>query len=204
MTVAAPVFRRGDRQARPRPAFKWLAGGLAAIGIFLIGDGLYIKAKAALAQVLLERAWAQTLETGSAVKPWSWADTWPVARITVPRLGRSAIVLNGTSGQALAFGPGLIAAGPRPGDPGLAVIAAHRDTHFRFLKHIRTGDRILLTHADGTELAFEIRETGIVDANDSGLYQDGGTPRLALVTCWPFDAKTHGPKRFVAIAERID
>src|SRR5262245_47098453 len=80
--------------------------GLAAAVLFiaslvLIGQGLWIHAKALLAQVLLERAFAVTLETGQDTKPWSWADTWPVARITVPRLGKGAIALNGSSGQAL-------------------------------------------------------------------------------------------------------
>ena len=46
--------------------------------------------------------------TGRPVKPWSWADTWPVARIIVPRIGRSAIALAGASGQALAFGLGVL------------------------------------------------------------------------------------------------
>jgi sortase A len=30
-----------------------------------------------LAQVLLERAFAETITSGRAVKPWPWADTWP-------------------------------------------------------------------------------------------------------------------------------
>ena len=79
---------------------------LALIGIILFGDGAYIHAKAWLAQVLLERAFDRSVATGEVVRPWSWADTWPVARIEVRRIGASAIVLEGTSGQALAFGPG--------------------------------------------------------------------------------------------------
>src|ERR1043166_2831899 len=79
--------------------------GLALAGVVLIGQGAYIHAKALVAQVLLERAFAQTRATGKDVKPWSWADTWPVARLEFPRIGRSAIVLNGSNGQALAFGP---------------------------------------------------------------------------------------------------
>ena len=63
---------------------------LALAGLVLVGQGLWIHAKALLAQVLLERAFAQTLQTGHDVKPWSWADTWPVARVELPRLGRSA------------------------------------------------------------------------------------------------------------------
>ncbi|MFW8121104.1 hypothetical protein, partial [Klebsiella pneumoniae] len=53
----------------------------ALIGLILFGQGAYIHGKALLAQVLLERAFARTIATGQPVKPWSWADTWPVARI---------------------------------------------------------------------------------------------------------------------------
>ena len=57
----------------------------AALGMLFLGQGLWIKAKAELAQILLERAFTQSIATGQPVKPWSWADTWPVARISVPR-----------------------------------------------------------------------------------------------------------------------
>ena len=79
---------------------------LAITGLALFGQGAYIHAKALVAQVLLERAFDESIASGHPVKPWSWADTWPVARIEVKRLHASTIVLAGTSGQALAFGPG--------------------------------------------------------------------------------------------------
>src|SRR5262247_3918085 len=81
---------------------------LAAAGLVLFGQGAYIHAKALLAQALLQRAFTETIATGRDTKPWSWADTWPVARIEVKRIGASAIVLAGSSGQALAFGPGHV------------------------------------------------------------------------------------------------
>src|SRR5665648_222137 len=119
-----------------RPPLSRLAIAVAAlsalIGVGLIGKGATIYAKAILAQILLERAFERSLAAGEPVKPWSWADTWPVARIEVPRIGASAIVLKGGSGQALAFGPGLLDGTPAPGEAGSSVIAAHRDTHFSF------------------------------------------------------------------------
>ena len=96
---------------------------LALVGTILFGDGAYIHAKAWLAQVLLERAFAQSIATGQPTKPWSWADTWPVARIEVKRIGASAIVLEGTSGQALAFGPGHIHQTVDAGERGVAVLS---------------------------------------------------------------------------------
>ena len=46
---------------------------LALAGLVLFGQGLWIHAKAMLAQILLERAFAQSLASGQPVKPWSWA-----------------------------------------------------------------------------------------------------------------------------------
>jgi sortase A len=122
---------------------------LAIVGAILFGQGVYIHAKATLAQVLLQRAFAETIATGHAVKPWPWADTWPEARITVKRIGASAIVLAGSSGQALAFGPGHVERTADAGERGVAVYAAHRDTHFRFLKDVAVGDEIDVTRHDG-------------------------------------------------------
>src|SRR4249919_3433693 len=122
---------------------------LALTGLILLGQGSYIHAKALLAQVLLERAFTQSIATGRETKPWSWADTWPVARIEVKRIHASAIVLAGSSGQALAFGPGHVEHTPDAGERGVAVYSAHRNTHFRFLRDVAIGDEIDVTRSDG-------------------------------------------------------
>src|SRR5258708_15577361 len=115
---------------------------LALAGLIPLGQGSHIHAKAILAQILLEQAFTQTITTGHPTKPWSWADTWPIARIEVKRIHASAIVLAGSSGQALAFGPGHVELTPDAGERGVAVYSSHRDTHFRFLKDIAPGDEI--------------------------------------------------------------
>src|ERR1700681_3600252 len=138
------------------------AAVLTLAGLVLVGQGVWIHAKALLAQVLLERAFAQTLMTGKNVKPWSWADTWPVARIDIPRLGKSAIVLNGSSGQALAFGPGHVERTPDAGGPGTAGSPAHRDPHFAFIGDIRTGDEIRVTGRDGAVFRYRATATAVV------------------------------------------
>jgi sortase A len=176
----------------------------ALAGVWLVGDALYIHAKAMLAQVLLERAFAASIATGDAVKPWSWADTWPVARIEVPRLGARAIVLAGGSGQALAFGPGHVERTPDPGDDGTAVYAAHRDTHFAFLKDVGAGDEIVVTRRDGERLRFRVTDTKVVRWDASGIDPAAPGRHLALATCWPFDSALPGPLRFVVLAELVE
>ncbi|QPF91609.1 class GN sortase [Bradyrhizobium commune] len=177
---------------------------LALVGTILFGDGAYIHAKAWLAQLLLERAFDRSVATGQAVKPWSWADTWPVARIEVKRIGASAIVLAGTSGQALAFGPGHLNQTVDAGERGVAVYAAHRDTHFRFLRNVAIGEVIEITRADGRHFRYRADASNVVRFDASGI--DPATPgyELALTTCWPFDAITPGPERYILHATLIE
>jgi len=183
---------------------KILIALLATAGLVLIGQGGYIHAKALVAQVLLERAFAQTVATGQSVKPWSWADTWPVAKIEVPRIGAHAIVLAGSSGQALAFGPGHVERSPDAGEDGVAVYSAHRDTHFRFLKDVRVGDAIAVTRADGQMFLYRVTSTEVVRFDQSGIDPLAGGKHLVLSTCWPLDAATPGPMRYLVHADIVD
>jgi sortase A len=176
----------------------------ALIGLILFGQGAYIHAKALLAQVLLERAFARTIATGHPVKPWSWADTWPVAGIEVKRLHASAIVLAGSSGQALAFGPGHVEQTVDAGERGVAVYSAHRDTHFRFLKDVTIGDEIDVTGSDGKTFRYRADRSAVVRFDQSGIDPLTDSYELVLSTCWPFDALTSGPERYLLHATLIE
>jgi sortase A len=190
---------------RRPPRFPTAAAAfLCVAGLVLFGQGVWIHAKALLAQILLERAFAASLAGGQPVKPWPWADTWPVARIEVPRLRRSEIALAGSSGQALAFGPGHVARTPEAGEPGTAVYGAHRDTSFAFLGAVRIGDEIRVTRRDGRTFRFRVTGTSVVRWDASGIDAGADGRHLVLTTCWPLDGKFHGPLRYVVQAEVID
>ena len=176
---------------------------LAAAGLILFGQGAYIHAKALLAQLLLERAFDAAIVTGHAMKPWSWADTWPVARIEVRRIGASAIVLAGSSGQALAFGPGHVELTPNAGERGVAVYSAHRDTHFRFLRNVAVGDEIDITRDDGKTFRYRADGSSVARFDASGIDPLSDGYELVLSTCWPFDALTSGPYRYLLHATLI-
>jgi sortase A len=177
---------------------------LALAGLILFGQGAYIHAKALLAQVLLERAFTATIATGRDSKPWSWADTWPVARIEVKRIGASTIVLAGSSGQALAFGPGHVESTANAGERGVAVYSAHRDTHFRFLKDVKIGDEIDVTRRDGKTFRYRADSQSVVRFDQFAVDALGNGYELVLSTCWPFDAVTGGPDRYLLHATLIE
>jgi sortase A len=176
---------------------------LGAIGLACIMAASWIHVKAFAAQLLIDAAWNRSQNGITDARPWPWADTSPVARMTFQSL-KSLVVLEGSSGRNLAFAPGHDASSVLPGEPGNSVISAHRDTHFRELEHARIGDRIRVERADGRSFLFSVTDVSVVDSRTTRIALDGDEPRLTLVTCYPFDAITPGgPLRFVVSAKSI-
>ncbi|XOF35182.1 MAG: class GN sortase [Candidatus Electrothrix sp. YB6] len=191
-----------------QPKWRRQSTGLAAVlcsavGMLLCGNSMWIHAKGLLAQLLLHRAWEQTLSRNVPVRPWPWADTWPVARLQAEKDGREMIVLAGQSGEALAFGPGMLQTGAAPGQAGTCVLAAHRDTHFRFLRSVRKGDIFTLEDGHGRQWRYRVSATAVRQAEALYLPQQGRA-QLALITCYPFRAVRPGTRqRYVVTADRI-
>ena len=177
----------------------WLLAAVSFTAAVFSFDALWIPVKAELAQHLLERAWLRTLEGEPDAKPWPWADTRAVAILEVPRLGLREIVLEGSSGRNLAFGPTLVNTGGFD-DSSDRVLSGHRDTHFNFLKDLKNGDLLRL------RTSSEIRDYRVswqeaVDSRRQQLVVDDSVDRLTLLTCYPFDAATTGgPLRWVVTA----
>ncbi len=198
--------RRGGFLARLSMLETLVLAGISLIaiaGLMLVGKGFYMKAKAEISQVLLKRSFEAQLHGETNVKPWPWADFATEAEITAPRIGKTAVVLSGASGEALAFGPARLANTPPPGELGTSVIAAHRDTHFRWLKDVKPGDLLMVTRKDGANLTFRVRSSRIARWDESGINADAPGRNLALATCWPFDATEQGPLRYIVNAELV-
>jgi sortase A len=177
---------------------------LALLGAWQLGAGVYIHAKAWLAQQLIATAWAKELNGERQVRPWPWADTWPIARLRIPSKDVDLYVLADASGRTLAFGPGWIAGTAQPGSGGNTMLAAHRDTHFEFLRDIPLGSVIRLETADGNEHYYSLTETRVIDTRFERIDTDVEHAVLTLLTCYPFDALVPGgPLRYVAIAEEV-
>jgi sortase A len=171
-----------------------------ALGLWQFGQGGYIYAKAVMAQQLIADAWSETLQTRQQIKPWPWADTWPVARLRAPRQGIDLFVLAGDNGSSLAFGPGHRFGTALPGENGICLISGHRDTHFAFLKQVKPGEEILLQDMHGHWHRYQVDTTRVED-QASPIWQSPEHAVLTLVTCYPFNAVVPGgPLRYVVRA----
>ncbi len=177
---------------------------LFCLGFWQLGHSAYIPAKAWFAQELMQRAWKKTEGAAEAHPPWPWADTWPVAKLSARGGDVELIVLAGSSGRTLAFGPGHMSSSVLPGEVGNSVIAGHRDTHFRFLQHLRKGDSLLFEMPDGRRHLFRVTSMDVVDSRRGSIILDTESAMLSLITCYPFSSEmVGGPMRYVVSAEMI-
>jgi sortase A len=171
-------------------------------GLLLMMVGLWVPAKAVLAQVLIERAWQQSLGQTEVVKPWPWMDTWPVARLQVPEHDVSLLAMHGLSGQALAFGPGLQTSVGGSDSTRTHLIAGHNDTHFRFVQDLQPGDMIQLDLPNQNH-TYRVDAVAVLDVRD-GAVRVAEQDQLLLVTCYPFNVtSTNGPLRYVVTARLL-
>jgi sortase A len=174
-----------------------LAGcALLVTGGALLGQQAWLWGKAALAERLIERAFDAHLDDGRVHLPWRWADTWPVARLEVPRLGVRRIVLTGASGSTLAFGPGHVDGTALPNRSGNSAVAGHRDSWFAFLRELDRGDRVVLTTHDEVRV-YTVVETAVRSMWDVEVLEPSAGRRLTLITCYPFDGPPRSPWRYV-------
>jgi sortase A len=177
---------------------------IGLLGAWQIAGGGWIYAKAALAKGLITNAWAETLTTGIKIKPWPWADTWPVAKLRFPTHKRDITVLAGAQGATLAFAPGHLSGTAKPGKAGNSIIAGHRDTSFTLLGDLKPGDPVDLQNKDGFWFSYRVTGSSVVDSRKNWYppVPAEDESMLTLVTCWPLDAIIPGgPMRYLVFAE---
>jgi sortase A len=125
-----------------------------------------------------------------------------IAKLAIPRLGLSTMVVEGAEDGDLKLAPGHIPGTALPGAPGNIGIAGHRDTFFRPLRLIHKDDVIALTTVHGED-RYRVVSTEIVDPHDVQVLYPTSRDALTLVTCYPFYFVGSAPKRFIVRAERI-
>jgi sortase A len=112
-----------------------------------------------------------------------------------------------------ATGVGWYKFGPRPGDPGSAVMAGHLDTTsdkavFWNLKDLNAGDTISVSDESGKIKIFKVVDKKVYDTFNAPLEEVFGpssAPHLNLITCagkWLEDKHSYS-QRLVVFAEAV-
>jgi LPXTG-site transpeptidase (sortase) family protein len=172
----------------------WFSGILAIISLLLVSWSSH--RFQATQQKRLER-----LE-GIAVQPGISQPGDPFGKISVPRIGVSAIVAEGVDEKTLRHAVGHFAESATPDIAGTVALAGHRDTFFSGLKNIRINDLVTLETPRG-KYQYRVIHTAVVGPEHVEVVRSSSQSDLTLVTCFPFHYIGPAPKRFVVQAIRI-
>jgi sortase A len=126
-----------------------------------------------------------------------------IGRLEIPRLGLSAILIEGDDPKTLRRAVGHIPGTPLPGQPGNVALTGHRDTFFRPLRNIHANDIILVTTLQG-KYSYRVVSTQVVSPENVTVLNSSNDEILTLVTCYPFYFVGAAPDRFIVRAERLE
>jgi len=172
----------------------WFVGGLALVW-FALASWDSFKFQATLAKRL------ENLQKNS-VKATPPKTGELFGRISIPRIGISAMIAEGVDESTLRHAVGHFPRTPTPEATGTVVLAAHRDTFFRGLARVHANDVIVLETAHG-EYQYKVKHTAIVDPRHVEVLKSSPESDLTLVTCFPFHYTGPAPKRFIVQALRL-
>lgn len=188
-----------------------LAGVMVVGAVALIGYPEYtnlradqkqkaLRAEFDNASAKLKAAYAAASASGSrpvagGTSQVTLAEGSPITRIEIPKLGLSTVVVQGTSGQALAAGAGHYPQTPLPcSSSGNVGIAGHRTMNghpFQDLNKISPGDKITLV-TPFQSCVYQVMNNvdnhanpWVTDPNDWTVVAQTQQPMLTLTTCTP-------------------
>jgi sortase A len=126
----------------------------------------------------------------------------PLGRLRIPKIGVSAVVVEGTATNDLRSGPGHYPGTPLPGERGTVGIAGHRTTYgawFRRIDQLRRGDPITITMGYG-RFTYRVERTQIVPPTALWVTRRVAYDRLILSACHPLYSAA---KRIVVFARLV-
>ena len=183
--------------------------GAALLGwcVLVVGDAWVAQwaARIALETVSLPQqpAVVEPVSSPVAARPASTAPGAALATLSVPRVGLTAVVLQGSDARTLRRGPGHLETTALPGETGNDVIAGHRDSFFRPLRHVAVGDDVFLDGPAG-RVHYRVTWARVVSPRNVSVLAPTDADVLTLITCYPFWVLGNAPDRFVVRAVRVD
>jgi len=188
-----------------------LGTALVAVGALLLLYVGYRYASGAYERDVARTAWA-ALEARNAVATASsslaaspthttYATGALVGRLLIPAVQLDEVIVEGVGDDELDAGPGHLPGSVSPGEPGNAVISAHRDRHFHSLGRVAIGDTVI-TVTRTLRTTWVITQRQIVGRYQPSLFQSA-EPELTLTTCWPIRYVGPAPDRLILTAKPV-
>jgi sortase A len=170
------------------------------LGIFALGYAGFVYADSHAYQALEMK---RIRQADRLAGPRVLAEGDVIGEIQVPRLGLSAIVVQGDSPANLRRAVGHLSKSALPGAWGNVALAGHRDTFFRPLRDIQVGDEIRFKTPE-RNFEYVVESIEVVTPRDIQVLEPSSGHELTFITCFPFHYVGPAPKRFVVRARQAD
>jgi len=187
-----------------RRILQWAQRALYACAILLLGYCAFVLADTWTFQRRESMDLDRLLRDRRAVSESAPASAMDglIGRMEIPRLGFSAVVVEGIDRTTLRHAVGHIPGTALPGKAGNVGLSGHRDTFFRPLKDLRIKDEIQFSTLEG-DYRYEVESLKVVEPGNVGVLAPSHENVLTLVTCYPFFYIGAAPKRFVVRARQV-
>lgn len=191
---------------------KWIANGLIIIGLSLLGyfgyslyqqDQMHSVTIAEAEEAIVRLRTEENDVNDDSIQSFSPELHEAFGLLHVPKLDRSIGIVEGTDPDALNKGVGHMSSTVFPGQGEQIILSGHRDTVFTNFSELEIGDTFIVEMPYG-EFTYEIRDTKIVDKDDTSVVGKMGEEVLVVSTCYPFEYLGHAPERFVFYAYPVD
>jgi sortase A len=171
-----------------------------AFGILSLGYAGFVFADSDRYQALEIKKFEQQ---GRLLEPHLLVEGEVIGEIQVPRLGLTALVVQGDSPAILRHAVGHMAKSALPGEWGNVALAGHRDTLFRPLRGIQVGDEIRFKTIE-QNFKYVVESMEVVAPTNMQVLKPTSGHDLTFITCFPFYYVGPAPKRFIVRARQIE
>jgi sortase A len=122
--------------------------------------------------------------------------------LNIPSIQKQLPIIEGANEEELEKGVGHLTSTAFPGEKNQIVLSGHRDTVFRKVGKLKSGDELQII-MEGGVFTYIIRKTYIVDKDDRTVIKPTYPHEiLILSTCYPFSFLGNAPQRYIIEAER--
>lgn len=120
--------------------------------------------------------------------------------MSIPVLGVTAPVVQGTQMSQLNIAIGHLTSSVNPGQSGTSILAAHNATWFRHINRLRNGN-LVIVETPHTTWTFKVDNKKIVHTGTS--VSNSSTPTIVLEACYPLNALYLTPYRYLVWAHLV-
>jgi sortase A len=177
---------------------------IALSSVWQFTNNSLISLQNVVTQGLLHTAWVRTQSSGHQVQPWPWAETVPIARLSIPRLNAKHVVLAYTDQKLPPIAITHANSSIPPGELGNSILNISPEGYRSFLRRLKPGDILLLESVHSGLWRYRVSTIYVVEKSNTVLIEPSLNRRLTLVSCYRCDQQQKNRFRYVVVAEEME